>query len=186
MSKIPAYAKCVFKGEIYDIYQWPQQLFDGSMATFECARRPDTVVVLAVMQDGRICCAAQQQPHKPPYLSLLGGRAEPGETPLEAAQRELLEESGLSSDNWLHLKTYNDFPKLDWSVHYFLARQCRQIAQQQLDAGEKVELRYCTVDEFIHEVLPNPEFREYEIKQQIYSAFNAERAAELTALLSSV
>ena len=36
---IPPEAKCVFRGKIFDVYQWPQRLYDGSTATFEMLRR---------------------------------------------------------------------------------------------------------------------------------------------------
>lgn len=27
---IPAEAECKFRGELFDVYQWPQEMFDGS------------------------------------------------------------------------------------------------------------------------------------------------------------
>jgi hypothetical protein len=32
-TKFPASAKKVFEGVLYDVYQWPQKLYDGSTAT---------------------------------------------------------------------------------------------------------------------------------------------------------
>src|SRR5215467_9321922 len=32
---IPEHAERVFQGKIFDVYQWPQKLYDGSTATFE-------------------------------------------------------------------------------------------------------------------------------------------------------
>lgn len=46
---IPSQAECKFKGEIFEVYQWPQELYDGSVATFEMLRRADTVKVVAVL-----------------------------------------------------------------------------------------------------------------------------------------
>lgn len=45
---IPDTAKQVFAGVIFDVYQWPQTMFDGRTETFEMLRRPDTVKVLLV------------------------------------------------------------------------------------------------------------------------------------------
>ena len=42
---IPREAGCVFRGEIYEVHQWPQKMPDGSVKTFEMLRRPDTVMV---------------------------------------------------------------------------------------------------------------------------------------------
>lgn len=41
MATIPPNAQRVFSGKIFDVYQWPQPLFDGSIATFEVAKRLD-------------------------------------------------------------------------------------------------------------------------------------------------
>lgn len=46
---VPDAAQHVFEGMIFDVYQWPQKLFDGSEHTFEMLKRPDTVVVKIVM-----------------------------------------------------------------------------------------------------------------------------------------
>ena len=48
---IPEEAKKVFQGEIFAVYQWPQEMFDGSFATFEMLRRADTVKILAVVTE---------------------------------------------------------------------------------------------------------------------------------------
>ena len=48
-NNLPENAKLVFKGIIHDIYQWEQEMFDGSKATFERIRRPDTTAVIAVV-----------------------------------------------------------------------------------------------------------------------------------------
>lgn len=86
--KVPSQAKRVFKGIIFDVYQWEQELFDGSKQTFEMLKRPDTVEVIAV-KDGSILMSRQSQPNKHDFFSLFGGRVEPDEEPLAAAQREL-------------------------------------------------------------------------------------------------
>ncbi|MBI4173765.1 MAG: NUDIX domain-containing protein, partial [Candidatus Aenigmarchaeota archaeon] len=89
---MPASAKRVFHGEIYDIWQWPQQLFDGSMATFERASRPDVVEIIATT-NRKIIMERQRQPDCKPFICLPSGRVE-GNNPLANAKRELLEETG--------------------------------------------------------------------------------------------
>ena len=98
---IPENAKLVFKGQIFDVYQWEQELFDGSRATFERLKRPDTAVVFGVLPDGKILLTEQEQPGKPPYIGATGGRIDKGEEPLAAAKRELLEESGYEASEFI-------------------------------------------------------------------------------------
>ena len=49
--KIPNKAKKVFEGVIFDIYQWQQEMYDGSTATFEMLDRDNTIQVIATMDD---------------------------------------------------------------------------------------------------------------------------------------
>lgn len=159
--KLPAQAKLVFKGIIFDVYQWEQEMFDGSRQTFEMLKRPDTTQVLAV-QNGKIMVCEEEQPGKPKSYSLFGGRLEPDEVPLVAAKRELLEEAGLESKDWELWRSYTPVVKIDWTLHYFIARDCRQIQPPHLDAGERITVRSLNFDEFIEFVnsveFRNPEF----------------------------
>lgn len=146
--KIPQEAKRVFKGVIFDVYQWQQKMFNGSMSTFEMLKRPNTIEVIATEGD-KILLSKQSQPNKSDFYSLFGGRAEEGEEPLDTAKRELLEESGLKSENWELLRTYTPMHKIDWNIYMYVARNCVKTSDQKLDAGEKIEIIKCTFDEFI-------------------------------------
>ena len=59
---IPKHAKRVFKGVIFDVYQWKQKMYDGSFKTFEKIKRPDTVIVFPVLDNGKILLTKQSQP----------------------------------------------------------------------------------------------------------------------------
>ncbi len=146
--KLPPEAKLVFKGQIFEVYQWQQEMFDGSFETFEMLKRVSTVEVIATSGE-KIFMSHQSQPTKHNYYSLFGGRAEEGEEPLESAKRELLEESGLVSDNWELYKVYEPMHKIDWQIFTFIAKDCRKVADQTLDVGEKIETVECSFDEFI-------------------------------------
>ena len=97
--KIPAEAKKVFSGTIFDVYQWQQKMFDDSEATFQMLKRPATVTVIAT-SGSSVCFATEQQPGLPVATGLLGGRLEKDEEPLVCAKRELMEEAGLESQDW--------------------------------------------------------------------------------------
>lgn len=160
--KIPQNAKLVFKGKIFDTYQWEQELYDGSIATFEALKRPDTIQIIPTVVDpstgsGKIFMAREEQPNKPLSDSLLGGRIEEGEEALVAAKRELLEESGMESDDWELIKTFVNEGKIDWNVYLFVARNCRKVAEPNLDPGEKIEVKVVNFEEFL-EVVSSEKF----------------------------
>lgn len=171
MGKIPPQAKRVFKGVIFDIYQWQQQLYDGTAVTFEMAKRQPTVEVLALEGD-TVVFTKQEQPGKPEYYSFLGGRGEEGEEPLATAKRELLEEAGLASEDWQLLREYQTVGKTDHPIYLFVAHNCRTIATPSLDAGEKVTLQRLPLADFISTIVPLPQFHGMEFKTEILSAFN--------------
>lgn len=172
--KIPAEAKKVFQGTIFSVYQWEQKMFDGSIETFEMIKRPNTIEVIAT-SGKTIYMSRQSQPNKPEYYSLYGGRGEEGEAPLESAKRELLEESGLISEDWELIKNYQPTPKLDWEVYLFVARNCKKVAEPHLDAGEKIEELSCTFDEFIKII----EHDEYWGKQLLLDILKMEKEGTL-------
>lgn len=152
--KIPSEAKLVFKGVIFDVYQWQQKMFDGSYATFEMLKRPNTIEIIAT-QGNKVLLSHQSQPTKLDFYSLFGGGAEENEEPLMTAKRELLEEAGLESDDWEFLKAYEPIHKIDWQIYLYAARNCKNVTDQKLDAGEKIETIECTFDEFIDVVKSN-------------------------------
>jgi ADP-ribose pyrophosphatase len=154
--KLPPEAKQVFKGKIFDVYQWEQPVYDGSIGMFEMLKRPNTVQILATVRD-KIIISHEEQPSKPLAYTFLGGRAEEQEDPLVTAKRELLEESGLVSDDWELYKTYEPYTKFDWKIFFFLARNCRKVAEQHLDPGEKITLEEVSFDRFL-EIVSDEKF----------------------------
>lgn len=146
---MPENAKRVFEGEIFDMYQWEQKLYDGSTATFEKGSRPDTSIVFPVTEDGHILIIEDSQPHREMILTTVAGRIESDETPEEGAKRELLEETGYEASTWESFYTSTPVEKLDWMNFVFIAKGCRQVKEPHLDAGEKIVVRAVSFDELI-------------------------------------
>jgi len=146
---LPPHAKKVFVGKIFDVYQWEQELYDGSTAIFEALRRPATIQIIPTSGD-KIFLSFEEQPViKNLSFSLLGGRIEPDEEPLVCAKRELQEEAGLESDDWELYSTYNFGGKIDWDWYIFIARNCKKTTEPNLDPGEKIEVHEVPFDKFI-------------------------------------
>lgn len=145
---IPRQAKKVFSGIIFEVYQWPQKMYDGSTETFEMLKRSDTVQVIATQGD-KILLAYETQPTKGPAYTLFGGRVDKGEKPLAAAKRELKEESGLAAKNWQLLKRWRPFNKIDWEIFLYVAHDCQRVGAPTLDPGEKIATKTVNFDRFV-------------------------------------
>lgn len=144
---IPPKARRVFEGQIYDVYQWPQTMFDGSSHTFEMLKRPDTVTVIPIVGD-KIITTEDEQPHIGMRLSFPGGRVdETDASPLSAARREAKEETGYEFDNWKLVNVTQPHGKLEWFIFFYLAWDGKKTAEPHLDAGEKIMLKELSFDE---------------------------------------
>ena len=78
-------------------------------------------------------------------LGLIGGYLDPGEEPLAAARRELLEETGYEADDWTPLGRYAVDGNRGCGVgHLFLARGARKVAEPDADDLEEQELLMLT------------------------------------------
>ncbi len=148
-NQLPPDAKMVFKGEIFEVWQWEQKMYDGTVETFEKLKRSNTAGVIATVGD-KILIQTQEQPDKPdPFTSIPGGRCEEGESSLEAAKRELLEETGYVSLDWELWIEQNPVGKMVWTVNTYIARNCVYKQPPQLDPGEKITTKLLSFDDFL-------------------------------------
>lgn len=185
---IPENAKRVFKGILFDVYQWEQEMYDGSRVIFEKIKRPDTVVVFPVLPDGKIILTEQEQPGKEPFIGATGGRVDEGEDILEAAKRELLEESGYEAEEFILWEAEHPTPKIEWVVYTFIAKGLKKVSEPNLDAGEKIKLKMVTLDELI-DLATNQRkhFAEKEIINELFEArLDAKKREEIKNLFKPV
>lgn len=181
---IPENAKKVFKGVIFDAYQWEQEMYDGTKEVFEKLKRPDTVVVFAVLPDGKIILTEQEQPGKKPFIGATGGRIDEGEDVLSAAKRELLEESGYEAEEFILWDSQHPISKIDWVVYTFIAKGLRKVSDLHLDAGEKIKLLPVTFDKLI-DIVTNghQDFYEKEVIVKFFEAkLDSKKMEELKEL----
>jgi ADP-ribose pyrophosphatase len=159
MKKIPDNATKVFEGVIFDVYQWQQEMFDGTFSTFEALRKRNSVTVIAVVGD-KVIINEEEQPAQVPFLALPGGMCEKGVLPLEDTTRELLEETGYSTDDWQEWFVSDPlkYGRMEWNNHYFIARHCKKTDEQKLDSGEKIKVTLVSFEEFL-EFRHNPKSR---------------------------
>ncbi|EKD44718.1 MAG: NUDIX hydrolase [uncultured bacterium (gcode 4)] len=158
LMKIPEHAKKVFSWKTFDTYQWEQEMFDGTTKTFEKLRRNPSVDTIAVSESGEIYILEEEHPGRSPFYGLVWWTCEDWEEPIDTAKRELLEETGLVSDDWELFGSYEKSSRIDYTSNIFIARNCKRIQDQNLDSGEKIQIRMVNWEDFLN-IVADPKFR---------------------------
>lgn len=180
---IPEHAIRVFEGVLFDVYQWEQELYDGSTTTFEKLKRKDSAVVIPVLPNGTLLIAHDEQPGREAAITFPGGQGDTGETPEETGRRELLEETGYEPGELVLWKTVQPSSKIEWAVHTFIARNCRKVAEPKVDAGERITLQEISLDEALS-LADHPQFQSREIIIELIKArYDAGERKKLEVLL---
>ena len=122
---------------------------------------PDWINILAITEDGKFVFERQYRHGlgKTCY-EIPAGVIEQGETPLEAARRELQEETGYGEGEWSLLMTISGNPSTTSNItHCFLARGVKKISGQHLDATDDITV--CLLDETqVKDLLVNDQIRQ--------------------------
>jgi ADP-ribose pyrophosphatase len=103
---------------------------------------PDFALVVPVTPDGRIVMVrGYKHGLGRVNLSPPAGQVEPGEEPLAAARRELLEETGYAADDWDSLGRFVvDGNRQCGTMHLFVARGARRVARPVADETEELRV----------------------------------------------
>jgi len=138
----------LFQGKIFRVERTVQVTPDGTEHIRQVVRHPGAVVVLPLLDDGRLCLLRNYRVAVDETLiELPAGTLEPGEDPARTASRELAEETGYRAGRIEHLLTFYMSPGiLDERMHLFLAGQLEP-GPTALEAGEDIQTLLCTWEE---------------------------------------
>jgi 8-oxo-dGTP pyrophosphatase MutT (NUDIX family) len=121
---------------------------------FHVIESPDWVGVLAFTEDGEVLLVDQYR-HGIEGVSreLPAGVIDPGETPLESARRELLEETGYAAHTWQPLASLAMDPNRQPTLaHFFVARGARVVSEQRLDASEDMSVARVNAGDLLQQI----------------------------------
>lgn len=110
---------------------------------------PTWVNIIAVTTDGRFVMVEQYRHGLGDvFTELVAGVAEKDEEPLQAARRELLEETGFGGGEWQLYTVLSANPgSMNNLTYTFLATGVEKISAQHLDETEDIAVRLLTTDE---------------------------------------
>jgi ADP-ribose pyrophosphatase len=134
-----------FKGALLDVRRDVIALPDGSRATREYVVHPGAVVVVPILDDGRLVLERQfRYPAGRVMLEFPAGKLDAGEAPLQCAERELIEETGYRAREWALAGTMHNAVAYSTEVIHIAFARGLQPGARALDAGELIELESMT------------------------------------------
>jgi ADP-ribose pyrophosphatase len=140
----------VFSGNFLQVKRDSVRLPDGKVATREYIVHPGAVVVVPILDDGRVVLERQ---HRYPVGHVMtefpAGKLDAGEDPLRCGQRELLEETGYTAREWaragaMHLAVAYSTE----IIHVYFARGLT-LGERQLDHEEFLDVITASTDDLI-------------------------------------
>ena len=152
-------SKVSFKGKVFHVSTEKVREPGGVVSTRDVIRHNGSVVVLAIGRRSNTATGVseptvlieRQYRHAAGkfLLELPAGRIEPGEKPLVAAKRELIEETGFRAKKWSRLVRYYASPGfLAEHMQVFLAEDIRE-GKAEPEADEKIELLHIPLSEML-------------------------------------
>ncbi|PRY05722.1 8-oxo-dGTP pyrophosphatase MutT (NUDIX family) [Pontibacter ummariensis] len=137
-------SELVFNEKWYTLRRDEVELPNGLvMDDYYVSVRPNVVLIFPLTEDKHVIFVRQYKHAAGDiFIELPGGVIDEHEdAPLEAAKRELLEETGYTSDEVELLQEVIDNPTKDTNkIYFFLARNVHKVAEQDLDASENIEV----------------------------------------------
>lgn len=133
--------KTVFDGRLLKVQKDTVRLPDGNTATREHIIHPGAVMILPVLASGHLVMERQfRYPLGRDVIEFPAGKIDAGESPLESAKRELLEETGHAAARWefmasIHVAIAYSNERID----LFMARELTRHAAK-LDDEEFLEI----------------------------------------------
>ncbi|WP_374426165.1 NUDIX domain-containing protein [Ideonella dechloratans] len=134
-------SEVVYRGHFLEVRKDQVAFPDGSRAGREYIVHPGAVVILPILDDGRLVLERQYRyPLKQVLLEFPAGKLDPGESGQAAAIRELAEETGYRAREWARAGIlHNAAAYSDEFIEIWFARGLMQ-GERHLDHGELIDL----------------------------------------------
>lgn len=122
---------------------------------------PDWVNVIAITSEGQFVMERQYRHGlRQTCFEIVAGVIEKGETPLDAARRELQEETGYAGGEWRELMVLSPNSSTVTNLTYcYIATGVEKISEQNLDRTEDIEV-YALSEEEVRRLLGNGGIRQ--------------------------
>jgi ADP-ribose pyrophosphatase len=143
-------SKMVYQGKVFGVRHDVVIEPGGMRATRDIVTHPGSVVVLPILNDGRLLMIRQYRHTVGGYLlEVVAGRKEPGESTLKAAKRELAEETGYRAKHFREMMNVYPTPGFVEETMVAYAATGLTLGKTNPDADEVIESKPFTLKALI-------------------------------------
>ena len=145
----------IYDGKVLHLVKDRVLLPDGNESVREIGLHSGAVAVIPLLSDGRVIMERQfRYAHGRVFLEIPAGKLDhAGEIPLEAAKRELREETGAVAKSYTFLGRLDTTPALiDEKIYMYLAEDL-EFHERELDADEFLDVEYIPLTELVEMVM---------------------------------
>ncbi|MEX0617290.1 MAG: NUDIX hydrolase [Candidatus Woykebacteria bacterium] len=145
-------SKVIFSSPFITLREEKLKRPDGKIVpSYYAIERPEVAYIVPITKDRRIVLVYQYKNGvKELVWEIPAGFIDEGETSLEGAKRELLEETGFASKEFINLGSYSSSLGLARNKnHVFLAKDAEKVGDQMLDQNEEIEVKTFPLEEII-------------------------------------
>lgn len=145
----------IFEGKVLHLVRDTVELPNGKPATREMALHIGAVAIIPLTEDGKVIAEKQYRyPHGRVFLEIPAGKLDSrDEIPLEAAKRELREETGATAEKFTYLGKLIPSPAvLSEVIHLYLAEGLT-FGERELDDDEFLDVTEIPLEEFYKMVM---------------------------------
>jgi ADP-ribose pyrophosphatase len=148
LREVTVRSDTVYRGHFLQVKQDQVRLPDGHIATREFITHPGAVMVVPLLDDGRLVVERQYRyPLRRSLIEFPAGKLDWGEAPFDCARRELNEETGYSASLWARAGVLNNaIAYSDEAIEIWFARGLT-LGERSLDHGEFLDVMLMTSGE---------------------------------------
>ena len=172
MSAIINRSATLHTGRIFSLMNENYTLDNGVTSDMDFIRHPGAAAMVPMLNNLEVVLIKQYRHAIREFIwEIPAGTLDAGESPLNCARRELVEETGYSATDWRQLGTITPLPGCsDERIHIFLALDLKP-AEQNLDDDEMINVHKMNLSEAMQMILAG-EISDGKTISGLFLAFN--------------